>query len=826
MRRLLVATTIAFMAGLVLGPCCAPVQTLVYPALCLSFLTAVLLLLKKRNAVAGILPVFAFIGVLYGAPPDPASFPSEHVVHLADKKTVFPVIARVTDDAVRYPDRAVFTVEIDRVCESGTWRFCSGEVRVTVFHALHPYYRGEQLALLLEPKRPKSFRNPGGFRYDRFLGRRGVYAVAFVRDEAYVVPTRPDDDVSLKQRLHEYRQRLSRFYSKTLDPDEAAVLKAMILGNRGELPSELKTWFQKAGAVHLLAISGLHMGMVAFGCFWLIRCLLKRSARLVLRANVFKLALIFSVAPLVCYVAVSGGSLSALRSFIMISVFIVAFLLDRDLDMLSSVALAALVILAVWPTAVFEPSFQLSFVTVTALVCMGRRLADALPRETFRSRIAFYVAGLLVTSIVAGLATAPLVAYYFNRISLVGVAANVLLVPLTGFWILPMGLLGTLLESVFPWLASLVLEASAVGLSGMIRIVKSLAELEWSSTTVFTPSLFEIALCYAALLLAVNVRKRKWVSWALAVVLLLGMADAAYWTVRKWAHKGTTVTLLDVGQGNSALVTFPKGIHMVIDGGGFSSSSFDVGERVVAPVLWAKKIMRLDYLVLTHPQIDHAGGLAFLAREFRPRELWTNGEPGTNEAYARLMTVVREKGIRHRILSARSEQLCIGDARIQVLHPPRSFQKYGSRNSGLGTNDRSLVLRIRGNGMSVLFPGDLEKKGERMLLQSEKTIRSHVLVAPHHGSLSSSSSTFLDRVRPRIAVISAGLGNRWNFPHPDVLRRYNDRGCSVFRTDTDGATVIHSEDGKIHVHTYGRREETFDLSGIVEDTFPRVGEFE
>jgi len=825
MRRLLMVITIAFMAGLVLGPHCAPVKHFVYTALSLSFLTAAFLLLKKRNAVAAIVPIFVFIGVLYGVPTDPTSSSSEHIVLLADKGTAFPVIGRVTDDTINYTDRAVFTVEIDRVCESGTWRLCHGQVRVTVLHPSRPYFKGQQLALLLEPKRPRSFRNSGGFIYDRFLSRRGIYATAFVRDEAYVVPIRPDENVSIKQAIHEYRQRLSLFYGNTLESDEAAVLKAMILGNRGELRSDVKTWFQKAGAAHLLAISGLHMGMVAFGCFWLIRWLLKRSARLVLGTNVFKLALILSVAPLVCYVAVSGGSLSALRSFIMISAFIVAFLLDRDPDTLTSVALAALVILAVWPTAVFEPSFQLSFVAVTALICVGHRLSDVLPRESFRSRFVFYVAALLITSLVAGLATAPLVAYYFNRISLVGAPANALLVPLTGFWILPLGLLGTGLQAVFPWAAALVLKASALGVSGMIRIVKSLAEPDWSSSTVFTPSLIEISLCYAALVLAVNVRKRRWVPWALAGVLLIGMADAAYWTARRWFRGGTTVTLLDVGQGASALVTFPKGINMVIDGGGFSLSSFDVGERVVAPVLWARKILRLDYLVLTHPQIDHMGGLPFLAEEFRPRELWTNGEPAENKAYDRLMTVVREKGIRHRILSSRSIPMSIGDTRIEVLHPPEPFQTEGRPDGGLDTNDRSLVLRIRGNGMTVLFPGDLQEKGEKMLLESGKPIRSQVLVAPHHGSRSSSSIAFLDRVRPQFAVISAGLGNPWNFPHPDVLSRYDDQGCSVYRTDTDGEIVIHAEDGKIRIHTYGQSEETFELSGMLGDGLPDPREF-
>ncbi|MBI4773540.1 MAG: DNA internalization-related competence protein ComEC/Rec2 [Deltaproteobacteria bacterium] len=825
MRRLLVVITIAFMAGLVLGPLCVPVKPLIYLALALSFLTAAFLLLKKKNAVAAIAPVFMFIGMLHGIPSDPTSSSSEHIVLLADKEAAFPVIARVTDDAVNYLDRTVFTVESDRVCESGTWQLCQGKVRVNVLHAAQTYYKGQQLALLLEPKRPKSFRNSGGFIYDRFLARRDIYATAFVPDEAYVVPFGPDEEVSLEQRILDYRQRLSRFYSNTLGPDEAAVLKALILGNRGELSSDVKTWFQNTGAAHLLAISGLHMGMVAFGCFWLIRWLLRRSARLVLHTNVFKSALILSVAPLIGYVAVSGGSLSALRSFIMISAFMAAFLLDRDPDTLTSLALAALVILAVWPTAVFEPSFQLSFVTVTALICVAPRLADILPRESFRSRFVFYVAALLVTSLVAGLATAPLVAYYFNRVSLVGLPANALLVPLTGFWILPLGLLGTGLQSVSPWAAALVLKASALGVSGMIRIVRSLAEPDWSSTTVFTPSLIEISLCYAALLLAVNVWKRRWIPWALAGVLVLGMVDAAYWAVKRWGQEGITVTMFDVGQGASTLVTFPKSVHMVVDGGGFGSSSFDVGERVVAPVLWAQKILRLDYLVLTHPQIDHVGGLPFLAEEFRPRELWTNGEPGDNEAYARLMAVVREKGIRHRVLSSRSAPMSIGDAQIEVLHPPEPFQPDGRPDGGLDTNDRSLVLRIRGNGMTVLFPGDLQKKGERILIESGKPIRSHVLAAPHHGSRSSSSIAFLDRVRPRIAVISAGLGNPWNFPHPDVLSRYRDRDCSVYRTDMDGEIVIHAEDGKIRIRTFGRREETFELFERLEDGLPDPREF-
>jgi competence protein ComEC len=275
---------------------------------------------------------------------------------------------------------------------------------------------------------------------------------------------------------------------------------------------------------------------------------------------------------------------------------------------------------------------------------------------------------------------------------------------------------------------------------------------------------------------------------------LLLTIDAAYCVTQRFHRRDLRLTFLSVGQGDSTVVEFPGSAVMVVDGGGLSFS-FDVGERIVAPQLWRRKIGRIDHLVLTHPQYDHYGGLTFLAGAFASGELWWNGSLGHSRSFDELWRIIDREGID--VVDARPPfHRRIGGVEVDALAPDR-----GSSTVLANPNDQSLTVRLRYGPTTILLPGDLEEPGEyRLLARHRASLRSTILKVPHHGSRTSSSAPFLAAVSPRIAVASLGYQNRFGMPHADVIQAYRRIGASLWRTDADGAVIASvSEDGGIDV---------------------------
>jgi competence protein ComEC len=271
--------------------------------------------------------------------------------------------------------------------------------------------------------------------------------------------------------------------------------------------------------------------------------------------------------------------------------------------------------------------------------------------------------------------------------------------------------------------------------------------------------------------------------------------DAGWWTYQRYFNRDLRITFLSVGEGDGAVVRFPGSRVMVIDGGGGFRGVFDPGERIVAPYLWANKIMHVDYLTVSHPDRDHFGGLIYIAQNFSPSEFWTGGTSSDDEAYVQLMDAVRKSGARQRICDAFSAPMVISGVTVRCIGPI-------DENSEVKQNNASMVIRLAYDHSSVLFTGDIEAKAERELLASGANLHSTVLKVPHHGSNTSSTAGFIETVRPRLAVISLGYDNRFHFPAPDVLQRYHDEAVPVLRTDEDGAIEVEIGPGGASVRSF------------------------
>ncbi|MGD2186080.1 MAG: DNA internalization-related competence protein ComEC/Rec2, partial [Desulfobacterales bacterium] len=572
---------------------------------------------------------------------------------------------------------------------------------------------------------------------------------------------------------------------------------------------------------------------------------------------------ILSLFPVCIYGLISGMSPSTQRAVIMVTAFLMTFLVARESDAFNTLALAAFIILIGYPPALFSISFQLSFLAVLSILFGLSRIQHAwqVNSENFRTGFRFWLSRKIfvffLVSFFAICGTLPLVMYYFNQISVVGLLANFVVVPLVGFAVIPCGLLALFIYPISSQIAYGCVKICIYVLDLVLSVIKFFADLPFAAFKTVTPSVFEIVCYYILGLVLLNVstaklntadshaalknrsdpaarstrtlrceKDRRWhplfsavartarqvAAWfrikrsaIIGILLILVLAgDAGYWLYQRFWHHDLRVTYIDVGQGNSALLELPGGDTVLIDGGGFSDNNvFDVGARVIAPFLWRKKIRTVDTLVLTHPNSDHLNGLIFIAQHFNVNRIWTNGESRTTQGYKRFKEIIAQKRLSLPEFRRIPRKQLISGVEFFFMYPPADFLNQKAAQKWRNTNNNSLVLKVSFGDISFLFPGDIMREAEKELVDlSGADLACDVLLVPHHGSRFSSSRLFLSSVQPDVAVISAGWKNRFRFPHSIVLETYQKSGCRILRTDRDGAIKINTDGNRLVVHPY------------------------
>jgi competence protein ComEC len=718
-----------------------------------------------------------------------APLPPDHLAHRMPR-AVASVEGTVVESTPR-GERRELILRAERVRSREGEARVQGLLAITIAHGRASWPAGARVRVTTRLRRPRNFGNPGGYDYAGALARRGIFVTAFLWDDEALTELAPaaraTGDV-----LGAWRERVGTALGRVADPAAQGYLRAVLLGEADALDPETRGALTRTGLAHVVSVSGFHVAVVAGAGVLAVRWLLRRVPALLARGDAGKLALASGLPLVLIYGAIAGGSVPALRASLMYALLLAARLGDRPPDPLRALAAVAALLALRTPGVAADVSFALSFASVAAIVLLlGRRGRRAAIATTPWRRLArTFVAAPVMVSLAATIATAPLLALHFQQVSLVAPLANLLGLPLLGPATLVPGLVALPLVPVAPALTdhllALAAEAAALGL----RLARELARLPWAAVATPLPSAPELTLCYAALGLpfvrAGAVRR----GLALAV-LSVALVDAGYWTYVRWLDPSLRVTFLSVGQGDAAVVELPRGRVVVVDGGGLPGS-FDPGERVVAPFLRSRKIMRVDVLALSHPQQDHYEGLAYLAEHFRPRAFWSNGVPASAAGFARLEAALARAGTARTTLHAGVTALAAPDTRIEALHPAP-----GGR--GLGVNDASLVLRVVHGEVAVLLTGDVEADGETALVGSGAPLASAVLKVAHHGSDTSSTTRFLRTVTPRIAVVSAGHENRFGFPAPAVLDRLAAAGAVVWRTDRDGAVRVESDGATITV---------------------------
>ena len=779
----------------------------------------------KQGASAVFLPsaLFFILGYLSIQPWVGFHLCDHHITRYADGNVY--TLKGIVDDRPRITGRRTrFILQAETIEGSGTVnpmiRPVTGRIRMSCYGVPGPLSKGDIVVLKTRIRLIRNFNNPGGFDYQRYMAYQGVRVSGYAKKKEirFVGHNSVGREAAGLQRVREHISAVIDKMPFTTTGDREAlpvrpVLKALLLGDKSGLTKPLREVFSRAGTSHLLAISGLHVGIVAGVSFFVIRWLLSFVRPLLWNGRVKAAAAVLSVLPVVGYGLVAGLSPSTQRAVIMVTIFLMTFPAGRDHDLINTLAVAALAIVAVHPPTLFSISFQLSFTAVFFIVYGFARLVPSRERGGGPGSVLLTRIGtLLMVSVFATLGTLPIVMHAFNQVSLVGVFVNVIAVPLVGFMVVPAGLISVLATLVFPAAGMLGFTACAHVLALAIQIMGFFSGFSLAAVKTVTPGAMEI-ICYYVILWGLftlmpgkgvtfgNSSARRWVQAAVLTAVVVMAADVLYWTHARFLSKDLRVTILDVGQGSAALLELPGGYNLLADGGGFSdNTAFDVGERIVAPYLWRRKIRTVDSIVLSHPNSDHLNGLTYIAEHFNVKNAWTNGEASRSKGYGIFSKTLERNKVSHPGYGDLARKHIINGVKLEILYPEKDFLERRKNEPWRNANNNSLVLKVSYGQHALLFPGDLLAEGEAAIGRlAPDALTSTVLIAPHHGSKSSNTPGFINQVNPEMVVISAGWQNRFKFPHQEVLDRYNRRGSRVFRTDLDGAVRLISDGETLRV---------------------------
>jgi len=751
---------------------------------------------------------------------------------------------------------------------------------------------GSRIRVLVRLERAKEYGNPGSPDFNDFLERRGFELKGVIKSPLLIERLGTVNTNRLLLCIYHVRMRMMDAIESCFKPPVAGTLKAMLTGNRYFLDTYTIDRLQQGSTFHTLVIAGLHIGILAWALLGG-----RSPAR---RRSVWRVVL--CVVILWSYAVMVGMAPPVTRATAMITVGLIGPVLFRRSSSINAVALAAFGMLALKPSLVTDPGFQLSFVAVAGIVGLALPLSDKLrrvgewrptshtPHPPSCSNAVRYIAEMLfwdernfqtemqhspiryrlekataarvlgrwriqplmrgsvlimITSTAIQLSTLPLMAFYFHRVSPVAVLLNIIAGLLTRVMMLT-ALATIAMAGVSAWFVShlgVVVNAAHFVLvraiepfinvpfatfrvahyHGRLEVVYALYFLPFALIAVlidhWQPIEFVLPRDRAATANRNKTSSRRsgFVSWKtlphFSGVAFIAFLAAVIGVPTDRTLGKLTIHFLDVGQGDSAFIVFPRGRTMLVDGGGelqfgkrqlnsdmmdedISEGAFSVGEAVVSRFIWSLGRTRVDYICATHADADHIGGLSAVARNFRVGEAIVGHAPDSDPEFDFFVRTVGRRSIPLSTVSA-GEHFEIDDVRVEVLWPPAAYV-----TPVTSSNNDSVVLRIVYGSVSVLLAGDIEQAAEELLVASQTDLRADILKVPHHGSKTSSTETFVEAVNPKYAVISVGERSRFGHPHASVVKRYVSKGIRILQTGITGTVTVAIDGETYDVRTY------------------------
>ncbi len=818
--HLLVYLTLSFTAGIALAPRSTLSQNVLahLGSALLIFLIFLLLLhfLKCRQTILCLFPLlFAGLGFYHAQLALQTPQGAEHIFNRIKEKTEAIVIGTLaTAPAFNgKTSQVMVSIEYIRFHESSTFLPTTGNI---LLHCQGKWpadlIPGAKLIIRADLKRPDSFHSPGAFDYAQHLARRGIWISGFIRSPLFL--QKITERQSLFHILHylpeRIRTRIGEHIDISVPMESQGLYRAILIGDRSHVDDAILETFKGSGTMHILAISGLHMTVIGVLLFTAIYWLLNRSERLLFRYPLRKWASLLCLPVLLGYGLLAGLSSPVFRAVVMSCMVIIALCTDRPKSPSTLLACAALIILTIEPLALLTASFQLSFVATMAILFLFpvlKRLAlpdtAAPPRTRKQAVVNWLIAAILVSS-VATLATAPLSLFAFNRFSPMSIFSNLLVEPLICLWSLPAGFLSIPFIFLQPEISTWLLRIGSLGLSTAVHVTTFFSNLPYSTFWLPSPPLSLMIGFYGGLagccLWGGPVKMRLWFSAAVMVPCFMLMLHPPDFILKR-LPASFHLSFLDVGQGSATVVEFPSGMTVLIDGGGSSSATGTVGERVIAPFLWHRGITKLNAVVVTHPDADHYNGLAFILNHFSPAELWVRDRHGHDEGFKQLVRLAEKRRIKVMVPQV-GAMLDTGDTSSFlecIANTAEAYNTSPSSRKSQNVANAGIILKACSKQHCSLFPGDIGRTDEQLLVDRGYNLSANILLAPHHGSKSSNSLGFLSAVSPALMVVSAGRSGQNHFPHSHLQDDCEKMGSTLLTTSQHGTleAIISQEGTKV-----------------------------
>jgi len=634
---------------------------------------------------------------------------------------------------------------------------------------------------------PRSRRNPHDFDYRKYLFAQGIYFECFIdiSSDPIIIESKT---YNFSKSILALRISIKAHFSQNLSKRSAGIMSALILGERSDVDEVTKRDFANTGVIHVLAVSGLHVGYVSLILITLIG---------IMRVP-YKIQNIMVIIGLIAYVVLTGGAPSVMRASIMASLIFIGTSIERKADVFNILAAAAFIILMINPSQLSNIGFQLSFSAVFSIVLLFPVFQSWVPKlsikPTWLSVLIQSTIDLFLVSLSAQLGTLAITIYYFNKVPIISLLANLIVVPLIGL-IVATGMTSLIIGSIIPILSELWGALLEGVIDFLLWFVAKCSQFDWSYITIRQINVLELVLIlFAVGAIAFLSRWRLLATW---IVLMLIWGNALMWSGVFIPSELEFITL-DVGQGDALILHSPNHKTLVVDAG-LKFGGRDMGRDIVSPYLIQRNWNTIDLLIITHPHNDHIGGALYLIEHHDVKRVLIQDVHYDSYGYHNLIRAIDSLNIPTASAFAGMIDSSLAPIYMRVTGP-KVFDKASEPKN---VNNISIVMQVFYGNTDVLLTGDAEKEMERHQLMYGELLRSDMIKAPHHGSKTSSSAAYLTLIQPDVCIISLGPKNKYKHPSPETLSRYSALGSMIHRTDIEGA-IIYKSDGKCWSHQQWR----------------------
>ncbi len=658
-----------------------------------------------------------------------------------------------------------------------------------ILYSKAEYFAGDILRIEGNFEKGEIDRNYKGFNYRRYLKQNKIYGIVFSKSEE-IIDKRKDINFIFEKINKAFNSQIDKLYKD----EYSGFMKGILIGNKNELDVQIENNFKTANISHILAISGLHISFIIIGVKFVLDKLINSK-----KIKSFILIIFF-----IFFWFITGKSISCMRACIMNILVILSSIFYRKNSFYISFIYSLIFIIVLNPYHIFSVSMWLSYLGTLGIVLLYNLFYKILNKK-LKSK---FISKSFALSLSAQILIFPVMIYVFNIFSLNFFIANIV-VSFFISYILAIGYISVFISFIFLPFAQVLVHIENLMLYIVFKTAEITSNLPFSKITLVTPSFIFIILYYILMfyfsiyfknnkfkmlkvILNLNFRiivKKLFIF--ITIIILISQINIIDFKLK--------IYFLDVGQGDCTLIRTPYGKNIIIDGGDGNSDKYDYGEKVVYPYLLDRRIKKIDYLVASHADSDHMGGLIYILENMKVEQILLGIQSQESNQLKDFIDIANKKKVKIIILKVGDEIKIDKDIRIKVLFPIKN--NLILENS---LNNNSLVFKLKYNNFSMLFTGDIEEIAENELINLYKdNLKSTILKIAHHGSKSSSSKEFLKSVSPQIAVIGVGKKNKYGHPNEEVLLRLKNYGINIYRTDESGEIEIEvKENGEYRVNCY------------------------